>query len=662
MLRIVDQAVTGQSSAFEHPLDSLTAAEISRAAGIIRQHYGFGDDLRFETIDLVEPPKEVVRAFQPGDPITRIARYNVYKRATTGVHTGKVDLGSGAVIEATFLPDAKPMISPEEFLLIEEAAKADPRFKAAIERRGITRYDLVCVDPWTAGQFGLPDEQGRRVAHTFVWMRMGELDNYYAHPVEGINVVVDVDTLEVVRIDDHFEASGDYVPVPETPLNFEHTLIPAFREPSSALDVVQPNGPGFKVEGNKITWENWDVRVSFNGREGLVLNNLAYTIAGKRRPILYRASLAEMVVPYGTPERSHYRKNVFDSGEYGFGRLANSLSLGCDCLGHIHYFDVALPDIMGNPRIIENCICLHEEDAGLGWKHYDFRSDRTEVRRLRKLVISSITTVGNYEYASYWYLFQNGTIEFEMKATGIINTAACKPGTPQKYGTEVAPGVVGHIHQHVFSARLDMEVDGPNNTVVECNTYAVPTGPENPMGNAFYIEDRPLKTEEDAKRCVDYETMRYWKIINPEARNWVGKPTGYKLETPSAVKFYTDPASWSGRRGGFAYNHLWVTPFHPEERYPAGDFVNLSEGGQGLPAWTAQNRPIENTDLVVWHSFGLHHLPRPEDHPVQPCVMCGFKLMPVGFFDQNPIIDLPPGKNHASRSTTGEGGGSCCHS
>lgn len=660
MLRIVDEAVTGQSAAFEHPLDPLTAAEISRASAIIRDHFSFGDDIRFETIDLVEPPKEVVRAFEPGNPISRIARFNIYKRAKTGVWTGKVDLGTGKIVAENFLPDAKPMISPEEFMLIEAAAKADPRFKAAIDRRGITRFDLVCVDPWTAGNFGLPDEQGRRVAHTFVWMRMGDLDNYYAHPVEGINVVVDVDTLEVVRVDDHFEESGDYVPVPETKLNFDASLLTEFRKPSSALDVIQPDGPSFVVEGNKITWENWDVRVSFNGREGLVLNNIAYTMGGKRRPIMYRASIAEMVVPYGTPEGSHYRKNVFDSGEYGFGRLANSLSLGCDCLGYIHYFDVALPDIMGNPRIIENCICLHEEDAGLGWKHYDFRSERTEVRRTRRLVISSITTVGNYEYASYWYLYQSGTIEFEMKATGIINTAACKPGTPQKYGTEVAPGVVGHIHQHVFSARLDMEVDGPNNTVVECNTYAVPTGPENPMGNAFYVQDSPLKTETGAQRCVDYETMRYWKVINPNVTNWVGKPTGYKLETPSAVKFYTDPESPSGKRGGFAYKHLWVTPFDADERYPAGDFVNLSSGGEGLPAWTAQDRPVENTDLVVWHSFGLHHLPRPEDHPVQPCVLCGFKLMPVGFFDQNPIIDLPPGKNAASRSTAG-GGGSCCH-
>ncbi len=308
----------------------------------------------------------------------------------------------------------------------------------------------MCVDPWTVGDFGHAAEQGRRVLNCFIWMRTFPLDNYYAHPVEGLHALIDLATLEILQVEDHFEANGDYVPVPRTPLNYDSAILKDYRPPSSRLDVVQPDGAGFTVEGRKVTWENWDFRVGFNGREGLVLHQIGYTVGGRRRPIVYRASIAEMVVPYGTPERSHYRKNVFDNGELGFGRMANSLTLGCDCLGVIHYFDAEVPDVFGNPRTIENCICLHEEDAGLSWKHFDVRTKRTEVRRARKLVVSSISTIGNYEYASYWYLHQDGRIEYEMKATGIINTAACHPGLPGKYGTEVAPGVVGHIHQHVF--------------------------------------------------------------------------------------------------------------------------------------------------------------------------------------------------------------------
>jgi primary-amine oxidase len=635
--------------AFPHPLDPLSAAELRHAAGLIRTHFNWGEDLRVETIDLDEPPKDVVRAYTEGAPIQRIARFNIYRRGVMGVVSGKFDLGTGELLWQTFNEDARAMVAIEEVLLIEKTVKEDPRFQEALRRRGLlNELDLMCIDPWTVGDFGQLIEQGRRVLNCFVWMRTFPLDNYYAHPVEGLHALIDVSTLEVLKVEDHFEMDGDYIPVPRTPLNYDVELLTAFRQPSAPLDVVQPDGPGFRVEGNKVTWENWDFRVGFNGREGLVLYTIGYTQDGRRRPIMYRASIAEMVVPYGTPERSHYRKNVFDSGEIGFGRMANSLTLGCDCLGVIHYFDAEVPDIFGAPRTIENCICLHEEDAGLSWKHTDVRTQRVDVRRARRLVISSISTIGNYEYASYWYLHQDGRIEYEMKATGIINTAGCHPGQPGRFGTEVAPGIVGHIHQHVFCARLDMEVDGPNNTVVECDTRALPIGPDNPHGNAFLMEERPLRSELEAQRDYDFSKMRYWRIINPGAKNWIGRSTGFKLEATSPVQPFTHPDSPSGRRGRFIQHQLWVTPFAVDERFPAGEFVNQSEGGQGLPSWTQANRSVENTDIVVWHSFGVHHLPRPEDHPVQPCVVCGFRLMPSGFFDQNPVIDLPPTTNAKS--------------
>ncbi len=651
-LKTEDVSLNGASTAVSHPLDPLTAGEITEVTRILHEHFQWGADLRVETIDIHEPAKDVVRRYHPKMAPARVARFNVYQQGVMGVWQGLADLGSGKVIAKTFKEKARPMLAVQEILLIEETVKADARFQEALRRRGlIDELQYICVDPWTTGDFNVPIEQGRRVLNCFIWMRMFPLDNYYAHPVEGLHALIDVSTLEVLDVHDHFAASGDYIPVPRTPLNYDAALLQKFREPSSRLDVVQPDGPGFKVNGNQVVWENWDFRVGFNGREGLVLYTIGYTQDAQRRPIVYRASIAEMVVPYGTSERSHYRKNVFDSGELGFGRMANSLTLGCDCLGVIHYFDAVVPDVFGTPRTIERCICLHEEDAGMSWKHFDLRTDRTEVRRARKLVISSISTIGNYEYASYWYLHQDGRIEYEMKATGIINTAACIPGQPGKFGNEVAPGVVGHIHQHVFSARLDMEVDGPNNTVTECDTLAVPAGPENPYGNAYYMQETALKTEGEAQRDFDFAKMRYWRITNPNTVNWVGKPTAYKLEARSPVAPFTHPDSPSGRRGRFLQHQLWVTPYDENERYPAGEFVNQSTGDDGLPAWTAQNRAIENTDVVLWHSFGVHHLPRPEDHPVQSCVMCGFTLAPSGFFDQNPVIDLPPMKNTASCCT-----------
>ena len=358
-------------------------------------------------------------------------------------------------------------------------------------------------------------------------------------------------------------------------------------------------------------------------------------------PVVYRASLAEMVVPYGSPENGHFRKSVFDVGEYGIGKLANSLELGCDCLGAIEYIDVHMNDMYGGIFTIPKAICIHEEDDGILWKHWDFRTEHTENRRGRKLVVSSIATVGNYEYAMYWYFFLDGTIEFEMKATGSLNTVAREPGDKSKYATEVAPGVFGQIHQHVFCARIDMAVDGDENSAVECNTYAEPAGDANPYGNAFYQKDTVLQTEKGAARLSDTSTMRYWKFVNPGKTNYLGDPVGYKLDAPHCVTPFMAPDSPAGKRAAFTYNHLWVTAYDPEERYPAGDFMNHSDGTGGLVEYVSDDAPVENTDIVAWHVFGLHHQPRPEDFPIQPCVSSGFKLMPAGFFDRNPCLDLP---------------------
>ncbi len=648
MATVAPGSSTGDTavSATFHPLDPLGPDEIRTAAALLRETFG-PEPLRFERLVLEEPDKETVHGWQPGQAVDRQVRFVVSRPGAIGVTVGILSLSDHRIISREDLPDARPMIMLEEFMQVEDAVKADPAFIEACRRRGIEDMSLVCVDPWSAGNFDVPGEEGRRLSHTFAWVRNHPRDNFYAHPVEGVNAVVDIDTMEVLRVDDHY-ADRDPVPVPRGESNYEADLVGATRTGIKPLDVVQSDGPSFTLDGNLLQWQGWDVRIGFNPREGLTLHTLGYTENGERRPVLYRASLAEMVVPYGSPEPGHRRKNVFDIGEYGLGKLANSLKLGCDCLGAIRYLDAWVNGIDGEPMQIENAICIHEEDTGIAWKHWDFRTDHTEVRRLRRLVISSISTVGNYEYASYWYLYQTGMVEFEMKATGIINTVACEPGKPSKYSNEVAPGVAGQIHQHLFCARLDMEVDGPDNTVVEHNTVAPPPGPDNPCGNAFYEEVTPLVTEQQAQRRANPETMRYWKVVSGNRRNAVGRPTAFKLEATHPVTPFTHPDSPSGQRGGFIRNHLWVTPFNKDERYPVGEFVNHSAPGQGLPAWTAANRSVDNADVVLWHVFGLHHPVRPEDYPVQPCVTCGFKLMPSGFFDRNPAIDLPAGKNAAS--------------
>lgn len=634
-----------------HPFEPLTAAEIMKVVGIIRNDPVVDGKILFETIELKEPDVSALALFASGEKTARDARVNIFVGNKPGLWRLIVSIDAQAITSKTFLPDARPMVQLEQFLVVENVVRADPAFVAACAKRGIFDMSLVCVDPWSAGSFGVPGEEGGYLSHTFCWLRLCENDNFYAHPIEGINAVVDIKAGKVIRVDDY-----GITPVPMTEINYDSKFRETFRAPMKPLDIVQSEGPSFTLNGRTLTWDKWSLVVGFNAREGLTLHDIRYD----GRSIVNRASIAEMVVPYGVPEGGHFRKNVFDIGEYGLGKLTNSLRLGCDCLGTIAYLDADLNTMTGEVFHIEKAICIHEEDAGILWKHWDFRTDRTELRRGRRLVVSSIATLGNYEYALYWYLDQAGTIAFEMKATGIINTSACFPGEPSKYGVEIAPGLQGHIHQHAFCARLEMAVDGPGNSVMECNSYSEEDDTKNPYGNAFYQKETLLKTELGAARKANLETHRYWKVVNPNKLNNVGKPVGYKLYPEHVLTSYLKPNSPSGIRSNFMDNHLWVTKFDPEERYPAGEYVNHSDGKGGVSDFVKQDRDLENTDIVLWHVFGLHHQPRAEDFPVQPCINAGFKLMPVGFFDQNPGIDLPPGVNKASRLATDEA--ACCAS
>jgi primary-amine oxidase len=353
-----------------------------------------------------------------------------------------------------------------------------------------------------------------------------------------------------------------------------------------------------------------------------------------------------MVVPYGDPGPMHGWKNAFDVGEWGLGRMANSLTLGCDCLGEIAYLDATLPSERGDPYVLPNAVCIHEEDYGILWKHQDLLAGRTEVRRSRRLVISSIATVGNYEYGFYWYFYLDGSMQLEVKLTGIMSTQALAPGDETPYATVVAPGLAAPVHQHLFCARLDVEVGGAINEVHEVSCQAVPVGEGNPWSNAFVAATTRLESELQARRDIDPASSRYWKFVNPEVHNRLGQPVAYKLVPGATPTLLAHPESSVGRRAGFARHNLWVTPYAPDERRGAGDYPNQHAGGDGLPLWTAADRSLTGTGIVAWHTFGVTHVPRPEDWPVMPVEYCGFQLIPVGFFDANPALDLPPSSTH----------------
>jgi primary-amine oxidase len=256
--------------------------------------------------------------------------------------------------------------------------------------------------------------------------------------------------------------------------------------------------------------------------------------------------------------------------------------------------------------------------------------------------VSFVATVGNYEYGFYWHLYQDGTIQCEVKLTGVMNTTALRPKQKSAFGVEVAPRLNAPFHQHIFAARLDLSVDGEKNSVYEVNTAGLPRGKDNPHGNAFRAEAMLLATEKAAQRDTNTATARFWRVVNPGSQNRLGQSVAYRLVPGENCPAFAQADASVRKRAAFASHHLWVTPYAAAERYPAGDYPNQNPGGDGLPRWTKDDRPIENTDLVLWYVFAHMHVPRPEDWPVMPVSSIGFHLKPDGFFAQNPALDLPP--------------------
>jgi primary-amine oxidase len=615
----------GRIVADSHPLDPLTAAEIRQAAAIVRRDRGVGPGWRFASIELREPVKGALEAAR------REAIVVCWDRSDGQAYRAVVSLADDAVTSWAHLPGQQPNMTVDEWHECDQMLRAQPALAEALARRGITDMSLVLTDMWAYGAALVPERyRGLRIGWSDVWYRDSPDANPYAHHVTGLHPVVDLNRMTLLEIEDvdpggQPSVRGEYAPA---------LLGQPLRE-VAPLEIRQPAGVGFTLDGRLLSWQNWQLRLGFNYREGLVLHQVGFVEGGRLRPVAHRMSFAEMFVPYRDASADHYRRTAFDIGEWGLGFMTTSLDLGCDCLGEITYLDAVVHDSAGEPWEIPNAICVHEEDSGVLWKHVDERTG-AETRRQRRLVVSFHVTVANYEYLVYWRFYQDGNIECEVRATGIVVTSNASGSVSN--GTVVDQGTYAPFHQHFIVARLDLDVDGPSNTVYAVSSEAVA---DDPWGLGLVVRETPLRTEAEGKQDYDWASQRAWKVVNPVVRNGLGAPVGYKLVPGGAFPPLLPASSPAFQRAEVIGHTLWVTPYHPDERWPCGDFPNLSLRDSGLPAWTSADRSIENTDVVLWYVFGIHHITRPEDWPVMPTDAVSFWLKPFGFFDRNPALDVP---------------------
>lgn len=627
---------------FAHPLDPLTKEEIALTAQVLKDSGKTTAASRFSIINLHEPPKAEVANFQPGASFRREAFAVVYERASNKTFEAIVDLRAQTVLSWKARPGAQPTALFEEDFLVQTLIRPHAEWQAALRKRGITDFSTVQIDTWAVGNFGFKEEEGKRLYRCVPYLR-GKSKLHYTRPIEGLTALVDVSGKKVVKVVD-----TGVVPIPDTETDVDEAAVGALRAAPKPLQIVQPDGVSFEVRGHEIRWQKWRFRYAMHPREGLVLYTVGYEDQGRVRPILYRAALSEMVVPYGDPSEGWFFRNAFDEGEYGLGRLAVALEDKTDVPGNALLLDAIFPNEIGGVINAPRRLALYERDGGLSWKHVDYKTNENQSRRARQLVFSFFSVVGNYDYGFNWVFHQDGTLEMETLLTGAMSMKGVPPSHAETghdshsaYWHLVANGVAAPHHQHFFNFRLDFDVDGPQNTVIEQNTAALPPSKTNLYGSAFAMRETPLRRELQAQRQVNLATQRRWRVTNPAVKNALGEPVSYALVTSENSLPFASLSSSVRKRAGFLNAHVWVTQHQPDELYAAGYYINQSPGGEGLTRWVKQNRPLENQDVVLWYTFGVTHLPRPEDYPVMPVHKTGFKLMPLGFFTRNPALDVP---------------------
>ncbi len=625
---------------FRHPLDALTPDEYWGVYETMKASGKLDSASRFAGISLHEPPKAEVLRWKRGDPFRREALAIVKQGRRT--FEALVDVRDRKLISWKEIKGVEPMLIADETDGVEAQVKADPQVQAALRKRGIVDLDAVGCDGSSPGYFGTPEEVGRRLQRVVCTQGQGFL-NRGAHPIEGLVIVWDSEEQKILRIID-----TGVVPVPPGKAEYDGDSIPP-RQVPGPITVLQPVH-GFQLEGTQVSWQNWHFHFRIDPRQGVVVTNVAYNDGGKLRSILYEGSLAELFVPYMDPEEGWYHWTFLDMGEGNtWGSAASRLEPGSDCPDNAVLFDSTITNSRGIPQRWPRAACLFERETGdFAWRHAA-GGQFIESRQRRDLVLRMITTFGNYDYALDWTFMQDGTIKIGVGATGSVEVKAVrsrtaaedKDGKDRRYGHFVADNTIGVNHDHYFCFRLDLDVDGTANSFLKEKLVAQKVSGEVPRKSLWVTEPHIAKTEEEAKSVMMMEHPALWRVVNPNVKSPLGYDVGYEIAGGhNGISLMSDD-DFPQKRAGFIKNHLWVTPYSDQELWPAGDYPTQSHGGDGLPAWTKANRPIENTDIVVWYTLGFHHVTRPEDWPVMPTAWHEFELRPFDFFARNPAVDLP---------------------
>ncbi len=624
LLALLPAALPAQAT---HPLEPLSLEETARAAAIIKADSRFTPDSRFATLGFDEPPKRDVLAWRPGLPVRRAARAAIFDWKTTRTAEVVVDLGAGRVERWTPIGPHQPWLMKGDMPLADSLLRHDQRWLAAVARRKLDPKDLLGFAVPADGYFPFRADGSRYVAPITIFAppRNGQ--------VTGLTALVDLTRRRVLQVVDR---AGPSLSHPVIEVDSVRKL-PLAGEPPKPMEVRFPEGTSIRIAGHEVAWLDWTFRIGIEERSGLILRQVTF----RGRPVAYRAAPSEMAVPYGDPGWRLWMP--LDIGWVGLGGdySKTSLASGFDVPEYATFFESVIHDEDGNLRAMPRAAAVYERDGGVLWRHGD------EGRRARDLVLTFFAKVDNYDYGFSWIFHQDGTLEMEVQLTGQMGTrAVAAADRGDHYGTLVSPGVVAPNHQHFFNFQLDLDVDGPANRVIEMNVQGeAARRPGQAAGLAMH--ETMFRTEREAVRSLNLASHRMWKVVSATRTNSLGQPTAYGLMPGENSTPMVPAGSFIRRQVGFINAHVWVTPQRDDERYAAGTYAFIGDRGDGLPRWTAANRSLVDRDVVLWYTMGITHLPRPEDWPLMPVHRAGFKLVPLGFSDANPVLRIPVPGNRA---------------
>ncbi|OJJ98305.1 hypothetical protein ASPACDRAFT_53249 [Aspergillus aculeatus ATCC 16872] len=495
--------------------------------------------------------------------------------------------------------------------------------KACNENPLVLAEASVVNDPWLYGT-DRPDVT-RRLYQCYMYAVLDDDQeaNHYSLPM-AFAPIFDAHTVELVEIERLPRGAGaelDQETVPwdaVKPVEYSERLLgkPYFRR---------------DLKPRHITWQKLSFHLGWTVREGPVLHNVFYD----GRSLFHRVFRSEMTVPYGDSRAPYRHKQAFDLGDMGFSLTSNTLTLGCDCLSHIAYFDGIRATGTGKPVEMKNVICMHEVDEGIGGKHINVRNGQASTVRTRTLVLQCTATVMNYEHMS---------------------TMPIARHTFSPWGTAVASGVLAVNHQHLLNLRIDPALDGTGNTIVYDDVLPVrdDSTVEDPQGCAF------RRTTTAITQPGGYElnpaASQTCRIINPSRTNAIiGEPVGYRLHASPCQGLIMGPETFNFRR---------------DELHAVGEFTNQSMNDTGLggmestPAvrgereyralahiWHHAHHSSGRCVCCPWSTFIFGSLTVAPDFPVMPVEKMVVSLKPTSFFELIPSNDVPRSSQSLSRST-----------